>query len=78
MRCQVRRKSTGKLEVNGAAPPGVAIAFEAPAPSNRATPSPKPESVDGPVHVDEDLLRLRQECMLTPDVSVRSWLVLGV
>ena len=68
-----RRKSTGNLEVRDVPDVSEVISFEPRTPIKLSTPRSKPKAED-PVHVDEDLLRLREECKLMPDVSVRAWL----
>ena len=66
-----RRASTGDLCLYAAGTPNGPIEFEPRAPVYLSTPSPKPWVADDPVHVDGDLLRLREECTLMPDAAVR-------
>ena len=67
-----RRASTGEIDLlRATGSPDRPIVFQPRDPVYLSHSMPKPEAVDDPIHVDADLLRLRQECKLMPDVSVR-------
>ena len=67
-----RRASTGEIDLlRATGSPDRPIVFQPRDPVYLSNSMPKPEAVNDPIHVDADLLRLRQECKLMPDVSVR-------